>query len=121
MAPSLRHPWLRCIRTAERGYRPPPMDFEFSSEQEMLRDSVRAYLAATAPIRAVRASYERDTFDSAVWTGLIELGVVGLEMVDSAVVLEELGRAVCPAPYASASVAALGLVPDLDGTGTIAV
>ena len=31
-------------------------------------------------------------------------------MVDAAVVLEELGRAVCPAPYASSAIGAVSLV-----------
>src|SRR3954451_11459105 len=97
------------------------MDFEFSPEQEMLRDSVRGFLASHAPIAAVRAGYERDVFDPAVYEGLVELGVVGLGMVDSAVVLEELGRVVCPVPYASASVAAGWLAPDIPGIATLAI
>jgi alkylation response protein AidB-like acyl-CoA dehydrogenase len=97
------------------------MDFEFSAEQEMLRESVRSFLAAKAPLSSVRATYDDEVFDPAVWQGLVDLGVIGLPMVDSAVVLEELGRAVCPAPYASTSVAAAWVVPDLEGTGTIAV
>ena len=81
------------------------MDFEFSPEQEMLRASVRAFLAAKAPLASVRAGYERPAPDTSVWDGLRELGVIGLlagenhggagmGMVDAAVVLEELGRAV---------------------------
>jgi alkylation response protein AidB-like acyl-CoA dehydrogenase len=97
------------------------MDFEFSPEQEMLRASVRAFLADKAPIASVRASYESGTPDPAVWTGLAELGVLELDMVDSAVVLEELGRALCPAPYASSAIAARSLQPELDGIGTIAI
>jgi alkylation response protein AidB-like acyl-CoA dehydrogenase len=43
---------------------------------------------------------------------LRDLGVVGLGMVDSAVVLEELGRVVCRAPFASAvAVTGLGVEP----------
>jgi alkylation response protein AidB-like acyl-CoA dehydrogenase len=97
------------------------MDFEFSPEQEMLRASVRAFLADKAPISSVRASYESGTFDPDVWTGLTELGVLELDMVDSAVVLEELGRALCPAPYASSAIGARALLPDLPGIGTIAL
>ena len=55
-----------------------------------------------------------------MWDGLVELGVVGLlvaeehggagmGMVDAAVVLEELGRAVCPAPYAASAIGAVSL------------
>ena len=86
------------------------MDFEFSADQEMLRDSVRALPrrqgadhATCAPSTTARDALGRD----AVWDGLRELGVVGLlvpeeyggagmGMVDAAVVLEELGRAVLP-------------------------
>jgi len=116
------------------------VDFEFSPEQEMLRTSVRAFLAAASPLASVRAGYERPVADPAVWDGLRELGVIGLlvgeehggagmGMVDTAVVLEELGRAVCPAPYASTAVGAVSLADDellaplADGStiGTIAV
>ena len=116
------------------------MDFEFSPEQEMLRASVRAFLAAKAPLASVRADYERPAPDTAVWDGLRELGVIGLlagenhggagmGMVDAAVVLEELGRAVCTAPYASSAIGAVSLadealLPSLaDGStiGTVAI
>ena len=73
------------------------MDFEFSPEQEMLRDSVRRYLAD----RWSPASARSRQYDRTVWDGLVELGVDQLRMVDSAVVLEELGRAACNAPLAS--------------------
>src|SRR5262245_42434943 len=69
------------------------MDFDFSAEQEMLRASVRAFLQEKSPLRT--------PFSPAMWTGLSELDVTDLGMVDAAVVLEELGRALCPAPYAS--------------------
>ncbi len=116
------------------------MDFEFSSEQEMLRESVRGFLAAKAPMSTVRAGYATPAGDREVWDGLVELGVVGLlvgeesggagmGMVDAAVVLEELGRAVCPAPYASSAIGAVSLADDAllprlaDGSaiGTLAI
>ena len=100
------------------------MDFEFSSDQEMLRDSVRRLLSDKAPIAYVREQYEADGGTlgrDTVWDGLREMGVVGLlvpeefggagmGMVDAAVVLEELGRALCPAPYASTAIGAVSLV-----------
>ena len=99
-----------------------PLDFEFSSEQEQLRESVRRFLADRAPLTFVREMYddERGTTD-AVWRGLADLGVTallapeahggaGMGMVDAAVVLEELGRAVHPGPYASSAVAATSLL-----------
>ena len=98
------------------------MDFEFSEDQELLRDSVRRFLTEQAPITYVREMLddERGTTD-AVWSGLGELGATGLlvpetyggaggGMVDAAVVLEELGRAVHPGPFASSAVGAVSLV-----------
>jgi len=102
------------------------VDFEFSADQEMLRESVRRFLADKAPISYVRDAYEDD--DGApvlghddVWSGLRDIGAIGLlvpealggagmGMVDAAVVLEELGRAVCPAPFASSAIGAVSLV-----------
>ena len=102
------------------------MDFEFSADQEMLRDSVRRFLADKAPITYVRAAYEHDAPELGhddVWAGLRDIGAVGLlvpeehggagmGMVDAAVVLEELGRALCPEPYASTAIGAVSLVLD---------
>jgi alkylation response protein AidB-like acyl-CoA dehydrogenase len=100
------------------------VDFEFSADQEMLRDSVRRFLADKAPISYVREAYDdegaalgRDD----VWAGLRDIGAIGLlvpeehggagmGMVDAAVVLEELGGALCPAPYASSAIGAVSLV-----------
>ncbi len=102
------------------------MDFEFSADQEMLRESVRRFLADKAPISYVRDAYETDGGQSSlghddVWAGLRDIGAIGLlvpeahggagmGMVDAAVVLEELGRAVCPAPYASTAIGTVSLV-----------
>ncbi len=94
------------------------MDFEFSSEQEQLRASLRRYLLDHAPVAYVRAHYGG--------RGLVDLGVVGLlapeaqggsgmGMVDMAVVLEELGRAVHPGPFVASAVGAVSLTDALDG------
>jgi alkylation response protein AidB-like acyl-CoA dehydrogenase len=115
------------------------VDFEFSDDQEQLRDSVRRFLADRAPI----TGYVRPLLDGAenrraeVWDGLAELGVVGLlvpekhggsaapgaagtggsgtggsgtGMVDAAVVLEEMGRVVHPGPYLASAIGAVTLV-----------
>ena len=103
------------------------MDFEFSAEQEQLRESLRRFLVDHAPVEYVRAVYGDDRgFTDEVWRGLVDLGVVGLlvperdggsgmGMVDMAVVLEELGRAVHPGPFAATAVGAATLVTALDG------
>lgn len=105
------------------------MDFEFSSDQEMLRESVRRLLHDRAPISYVREQYDESAVGAdAVWTGLAELGVIGLGLVDTAVVLEELGAACCPVPFASSAVGAVALADDellislVDGSciGTVA-
>jgi alkylation response protein AidB-like acyl-CoA dehydrogenase len=98
------------------------LDFEFSDDQELLRATVQRFLTEQAPISYVRSMLEdaRGTTD-AVWSGLAALGVTGLlapeayggagmGMVDMAVVLEELGRAVHPGPFASSAVGAVSLV-----------
>jgi alkylation response protein AidB-like acyl-CoA dehydrogenase len=98
------------------------LDFEFSEDQELLRATVQRFLAERAPIAYVREMLEdeRGTTDG-VWSGLSALGVTGLlipevhggagmGMVDMAVVLEELGRAVHPGPFASTAAGAASLV-----------
>jgi acyl-CoA dehydrogenase len=99
------------------------MDFEFSADQELLRDSVRRFLTDRAPLAPfVRSQLDdpRGTTDE-VWRGLAALGVTGLlvpeehggagmGMVDMAVVLEELGRALYPGPFGSSAVGAASLV-----------
>jgi alkylation response protein AidB-like acyl-CoA dehydrogenase len=93
------------------------MDFTFSPEQEALRDSVRAFLAAEAPIEYVRQMAEHD--DAGVtpevwrkivdlgWTGLLvpeSAGGLGLGIVDAVVVQEEMGRALFPGPFFSSAI-----------------
>lgn len=106
------------------------MDFEFSAEQEQLRDSLRRFLTDRASIEYVRALYgDERGFTDEVWRGLVDLGVVGLlvpareggsgmGMVDMAVVLEEMGRAVHPGPFVATAVGAVTLVNGLDGWGS---
>jgi alkylation response protein AidB-like acyl-CoA dehydrogenase len=99
------------------------MDFELTDDQELLRASVRRFLAERAPLDTyVRSRLDAPHVgDDDVWRGLVDLGVLGLlvpeahggaggTMVDAAVVLEELGRAVCPAPYASSAVGATSVI-----------
>src|SRR5260370_2814893 len=93
------------------------MDFVFSPEQLALRESVRAFLAAEAPMAYVRRMAEHD--DAGItpevwrkivdlgWTGLLvpeSAGGLGLGVVDAGVVQEEMGRAGCPGAYFSAAI-----------------
>ena len=100
------------------------MDFEFSEDQELLRDSVRRYLLHRAPIAAVRAALDAPAAVDDAWRGLADLGLTGMlapesaggaemGMVDLALALEEMGRAVFPGPFTASAVGAIGLLADL--------
>jgi alkylation response protein AidB-like acyl-CoA dehydrogenase len=84
------------------------LDFTFSDDQDALRESVRAFLTREAQGGYVRemADDERG-FTDAMWDKVAELGWpgllvpesnggLGLELVDMAVVMEEMGRLPLP-------------------------
>jgi alkylation response protein AidB-like acyl-CoA dehydrogenase len=95
-------------------------------EQEELRVAVRRFLADRAPSAKVRATLESARgHDADVWTGLAGMGVLGLVVpeelggagaghVERAVVAEELGRAVTPAPFLASAVLATDALLALD-------
>ncbi len=98
------------------------MDLELSSDQELLRQTVRRFLSDQAPMTYVRAHLDdaRGTSEQ-MWKDLVELGVIGLlvperyggagmGMVEMGVVLAEMGRAVHPGPFLSSAVGAVSLV-----------
>lgn len=101
------------------------MDFEFSPEQEQLREAVRRFLEEQAPVTPyVREMFTHPTgFSEGVWQGLAGLGLTGilvpeayggagLGMLEMGVVLEEMGRVVHPGPFLSTALTAAGLVRD---------
>ena len=102
------------------------MDFGFSEEQDMLRDSVREFLEGECPMTYVRQMMddERGFSDEQWskmaqlgWTGLIvpeEYGGAGLSMVDMIVLLEEMGKNVMPGPFLASAVLG-GVAIDLAG------
>ena len=89
------------------------MDFGFSEEQEMLRQSARDFLTKESPMTYVRRMMEDDRgFSDDQWQKMAELGWMGLilpeqyggsglDFVDMIVVLEEMGRVVLPGPFFS--------------------
>ncbi|HEX3706920.1 MAG TPA: acyl-CoA dehydrogenase family protein [Mycobacteriales bacterium] len=98
------------------------MDLDFSSEQDMLRDSVRRTCERHAGLDVVR-KLENDPVghSPALWSQLGELGLLGLlideehggsgmSMVDAAVVYEEFGRALVASPHFVSAVLAAGLI-----------
>jgi alkylation response protein AidB-like acyl-CoA dehydrogenase len=95
------------------------MDFTFSADQEALRDSVRALLAAEAPSSYVRRMAEHDDvgITPELWAQIVELGWtgllvpeaqggLGLGLLDAVVVQEEMGRSLFPGPFFSSAIAA---------------
>ena len=89
------------------------MDFGFSQEQELLRQTARSVLDKECPSPFVRRMLDdpagtTDEFWQKLaelgWLGLVypeAYGGVGLGLVDLTVVLEEMGRVVMPGPYFS--------------------
>jgi alkylation response protein AidB-like acyl-CoA dehydrogenase len=89
------------------------VDFEFTAEQEQLRESVRRFLADRAPLSYVRAMYDDPVGTTPeVWKGLADLGVLdpALGMIELGVVLEEMGRTVHPGPFLSSAVGATAAI-----------
>ncbi len=92
------------------------MYFDFSKEQHLGRDSAREFLAERLPTSRVRQMLGTDTgFDRERWRGLAELGWtsvlvpeahggLGLGFLDLALLCEESGRALLPAPLVESAV-----------------
>jgi alkylation response protein AidB-like acyl-CoA dehydrogenase len=102
-----------------------------SEEREMLRDTVASIVEKHASPEAVRRAMDSERgYDEALWTLLCEqvgaaalvipeeLGGAGGELVDAAVVIEMLGRALVPTPLLGTTLAELALLsagePDAD-------
>lgn len=86
------------------------MDLELSDEQRELQSSVRAVLERECPPSLVRAVIEEGKGSDGLWARMVELdwpaltvpeadGGIGLGFVELAVVAEELGRVLSPAPF----------------------
>jgi alkylation response protein AidB-like acyl-CoA dehydrogenase len=97
------------------------MDFGLSEDQLLLKDSIKRFLAEQCPTTRVRqvmegeASLARD-----LWTQLAEMGVAGViapaehgglerELLDLALVAEELGYAAAPGPFLGCAMATVAL------------
>ncbi|MFJ3279547.1 acyl-CoA dehydrogenase family protein [Streptomyces halstedii] len=104
-----------------------PPDLLYGEAEEDLRSAVRALLAARADAPAVIAATEAGTpYDRRLWdllasgigaAGLLvpeKLGGQGASHREAAVVLEELGRSVAPAPYLTSAVVATEILLALD-------
>jgi alkylation response protein AidB-like acyl-CoA dehydrogenase len=78
------------------------VDFAFSEEQQMLRASARDWLADRYPLDRVAAISDGDLgFDPDAWPQLLKMGWLDdtLELTDLAVLCEEAGYGLLPAPF----------------------
>jgi alkylation response protein AidB-like acyl-CoA dehydrogenase len=98
------------------------MDFGLSEDQVLLKDTIKRFLAEKCPTTRVRQIMESDgAHDTKLWSDLAELGVPGLmvpaaqgglghELLDLALVAEELGYAATPGPFLGSAIATVALV-----------
>ncbi len=94
------------------------MDFGFSEEQDLLRQTAHDFLAEKCPTTFVRQMMEEDTgYSPDLWKEMADLGWLGLAFpeaygglglgfVDLTVILEEMGAALLPSPFLSSIILA---------------
>jgi alkylation response protein AidB-like acyl-CoA dehydrogenase len=97
------------------------MDFAFTSDQQLLKNSARAFLDEHCKPATVRSLWDDPRGESeGLWKEMAQLGWLGLSlpevhggsalgMVETAILLEELGRAAYPGPYLPTILAAGGI------------
>lgn len=89
------------------------MNFEFSEEQQFIRDQAANFLRDQCSPAEVRSILETDTsFHEQIWSSVVDLGWtamtipeayegLGLGFLELCVIAEELGRALAPIPFSS--------------------
>jgi alkylation response protein AidB-like acyl-CoA dehydrogenase len=94
------------------------MNFAFSEEQEMLRDSARRFLEQHCGSEQVRSIMETEAgYDAGMWSEIAAqgwqamaipeaYGGAGFSFLEQVVLMEEMGRALMPVPYLSSAVLA---------------
>ena len=97
------------------------MNFDLSEEQQLLQETVRQLLVQECPPTHLREIFDGETgFDPALWKGLVEMGLggiqipeayggAGLELLDLALVVEQLGFGAAPVPLLGHALAALAI------------
>jgi alkylation response protein AidB-like acyl-CoA dehydrogenase len=92
--------------------------FDFSPDQQAVKDAARDFLSASYPPRKVRALAESGEYDESLWTEICKLGWPGifiaeehgghgLGIVELTILTEELGYALAPTPFFSNAAAGL--------------
>jgi len=96
------------------------MNFDFNDFQKDIKRTARELLSSRATLERVREAAEARRYDESLWRELVELGWPGIAVdeehggqglgtVGLAILLEEMGYAVAPAPLLSTASAALVL------------
>ncbi len=87
------------------------MDFDLSDDQRALQDAAAALLDSLASTENVRGTAgKEEAYDTALWSAMVEQGWTGIELaedegglgfgtVEAAVLAEQVGRHVAPAPF----------------------
>ncbi|MEE4299275.1 MAG: acyl-CoA dehydrogenase family protein [Pseudomonadales bacterium] len=89
------------------------MNFEFSEDQNLLREQAQSFLRDKCDSRTVRNILEgEDAYDADLWKAIVEMGWtattipeayggLGLGHLELCVIAEELGRVLAPTPFSS--------------------
>lgn len=89
------------------------MNFDFSDEQKLLRENVRAFLSKESPLSLCRQVLESNAgYSSTLWQAMAQQGWLGTAIPEAyggagfgelelAVLAEEVGRALAPVPFGS--------------------
>lgn len=97
------------------------MDFDFSDDQEMLRDSVRKWVERGYAFERRHGIVKAGGFSAEAWQEIADLGILGLQVgeahggiglgaVDAMVVMEELGRGLVVEPFGAVALVATSLL-----------
>jgi alkylation response protein AidB-like acyl-CoA dehydrogenase len=89
------------------------MNFEFSEEQNLLREQARGFLNDYCSTKVVRNILDgEESYDQELWAKVVEMGWtatvipeefdgLGLSYLELSVIAEELGRALAPIPFST--------------------
>ena len=101
------------------------MNFAFTEEQDLLRETARRFLDDKAPSEVVRKLMEsHDGYDPAHWSEIAQMGWqamaipeeyggAGFSFLETVVLMEEMGRSVFPIPYLSTVILSSNLLLEL--------
>lgn len=85
-----------------------PRDFGFTEDHALLVQSARRFLKERFGPDRLRALYDEDLRDPTLYTAIAELGWLdgtALDHLGAALLCEELGRVLCPAPVSACMIA----------------